>query len=181
MPRLKLPEKLKAHATAFAKQQEVARLESNTANRLKTALRNAVKAHWTAEELPIGSYIRAGGLEFKFEATETSVMDVAKIYGMIEDGELTIKQFLSMCKIDSKQAANVLGGDVVASCTTTKIGNKADIRVDTLSVENAEDEYIEERSAIKTRTKRRVIGSAKLKVAEPAPRQRRRILTRKGT
>jgi len=100
---------------------------------------------------------------------------------MIEAGELTLKQFLAMCKIDTKQAGNVLGGDVVASCTTTKIGNKADIRVETLSVEDAEDEYIEEKSAVKTRKiNRRVVGTPKLKEAETAPKRTRRIIARRG-
>lgn len=182
MPRLKLPDELKKHAVDYAKQRDKARVETNAANRLKTTLRNAVKKHWLAEDLPVGSYIRAAGLEFRFEATENSVIDINYIYKMVEDGEITMAQFLSMLKVDAKAAANVLGGDVVADATTTKVGNKADIRVDTLPVENADDEFVEEKSIVKDRkmVKRRSFGRKPVTAQPARDKPKRRIKTRRG-
>lgn len=121
-------------------------------------LRNAVKDHWTREQLPIGSYIHAGGMEIKYEANETSAIDPEKVMELFEGGDITREQFLRMIKIGVTEAKNVLGGDQVADFTVTEVGNKVDIRLSSLPVEHEDDEFVMANQKIKRKIKRRVFG-----------------------
>jgi hypothetical protein len=118
-------------------------------------LRNLVKTYWSEQKLPIGSYIRIGGSEFRYEATETEKLDNEAILAMYENEEITRENFLKMINIDKVAAANALGGDVIADLTETVIGKKVDIRVLSLPVEHEDDEYVAIIRKVRSRVKPR--------------------------
>jgi hypothetical protein len=158
-----LPKELKASAVAYAKSHEAAREAANLDNRTKTELRNAVKAYWSEEALPVGSFIRASGLEFRYEATKSTVIDPDKVLELYEKKIITREQFLRMVSIAKGEAKNVLGGDQVAAFEIEEVGDKIDIRVETLAVENANDEFVAVQEVVKTKTTKRVVfGGHKL-------------------
>ena len=145
-------------------------------------LRNAVKDYWTSEQLPIGSYIHAGGNEIKYEANETSAIDPERVMELYENGDISREQFLRCVKIGVTEAKNVLGGDQVADFTVTEVGNKVDIRLSALPVEHEDDEFVMANHKIKRKIKRRVFGGGskpKVRDAAPSGRAKRKIRTKK--
>lgn len=142
-------------------------------------MRNIVKDFWSKEKLPIGSYVRLGGEEYRFEAVESEVLDHDEILRRYDDEEISREQFLRMIKVDKKEAGNVLGGDEVADLTRTIVGKTVDIRVSSLPVDNADDEYIGIKRNIKTRRPRiKFGGSDKAKIKTPKGRIKRRVKVR---
>jgi len=133
-------------------------------------------------ELPIGSIIRCGGLEFKYEATQTTEIDAGAILDMFLNEEISREQYLRMINVSASEAKNVLGGDQVANLETTKVGNKVDVRVETLPVEFADDEFIGIKAIAPAKAKRRrVFGSGNAKVtAETQQTSRKRLIKFKG-
>lgn len=158
--------------------QSAAKDASNTANRQKTVLRNAIKDHWQKHKLPIGSFLRSDGLEIKFEANETSAIDPERVLEQFEEGEITRDQLLRMLSINKTEAKNVLGGDQVADFTITTVGNKADVRIESLPVENIDDEFVMENERIRKKVKRRIFGGKKSGDRASAPKRKRRIKAR---
>lgn len=158
MQREALPPELKAVAIKFANAHSEAREKTNEANRIKTELRNSIKNYWTAQQLPIGSFIRAGGMEFRYEANETTTLDADAIMKMYENKEITREQFLRMVSISKSEAKNVLGADVVADLEVTTVGDKIDVRIDTLPVEQQADEFVAVRRLVRKKIKRSVFG-----------------------
>lgn len=158
---------------------EKGREATNAANRKKTEFRNGVKNYWTAEQLPIGSFIRAGGFEFRYEATETTSLDEEAIFKLYEDGEITREQLLRMIKIDAKEAKNILGADQVADLEVKSVGDKLDIRMESLPVEQAEEEFVAVRRLVRKKVKRSVFGkereARKQPVAETKPGRKIKI------
>lgn len=122
---------------------------------------------WASEELPIGSYIRLDGVEYRYEAAESVEINNEPILKMLEDGEITREQFLRIFSVDAKEAKNILGGDQVADLEVRTVGDKLDIRTTSLPVEHAEDEFIMVASVVKRNIKRRVFGGG-AKIQEPA-------------
>lgn len=182
MQREQLPPALKAVAFKFAAAHVKGRDATNEANRIKTELRNAIKAYWTEQQLPIGSFIRAGGMEFRYEANETTSLDSEAVLAMYEKKEITREQFLRMMTISKSEAKNVLGADMVADLETTSVGDKLDVRIETLPVENVDDEFVAVRRNVRKKIKRSVFGQAAQAKTE-APQQastgvKRRIKTR---
>lgn len=176
MERHEIPPKLSKAVKEFALAQEKGREETNKANRLKTELRNTIKSVWAEMELPIGSYIRTDGMEFRYEANETVAIDNEPILKMFEDGEITREQFLRIFKVDAKEAKNVLGGDQVADLEVKTVGDKLDVRIEALPVENQQDEFIVVASVVKTKKKRKVFGGgARPQTAAPVKGTIRRI------
>lgn len=141
-------------------------------------LRNAINDHWQKEQLPIGSYIHAGGQEFRYEANETSVIDPADVMQLYEDGDITKEQFLSMVTIRATEAKNVLGGDQVADFTKTVVGNKVDVRMISLPVEQHDDEFVMSAHKVRKKVKRRVFGTSKPKETTKSGRVKRKINTK---
>ena len=172
MPKQPLPKIMKTEVDEFVKLDRLSKDASNAANRQKTKLRNAIKNHWTVNQLPIGSFIRAGGIEFRYEATESSIIDPEEVLSLFEKKEITREQFLSMMKVSATDAKKVLGGDQVADFTTTVIGDTVDIRTQSLPVENEDDEYIMEAHKVRKKVKRRVFGG-KAKPTERTPSKTR--------
>lgn len=168
MQRIKIPERLGKAVSTFAAAHEKGREATNAANRLKTELRNTIKSVWAEMELPIGSYIRTGGMEFRYEANETVEINNEPILKMLEDGEITREQFLRIFNVNAKEAKNILGGDQVADLEVKTVGDKLDVRIDTLPVENHDDEFIAVASVVKRNVKRKVFGGG-ARPAEAAP------------
>lgn len=145
-------------------------------------LRNEVKNHWTEEQLPIGSYIHAGGMEIRYETNETSAIDPEKVLAMYEDGDINRDQLLRMMKIGVSEAKNVIGGDLVADFTETIPGKALDIRLSELPVERINDEYVMANHRVKSRVKRRKLfggGPSKPVARTQSGRAKRRIRTKK--
>ena len=133
--------------------------------------------------MPIGSFIRASGMEFRYEANETVTLDAAAVMALYEKGEVTRDQFLRMISIQRSEAKNVLGADVVADLEVTTVGDKMDVRIESLPVENVDDEYIAIRRLVRKKIKRSVFGQAEevklaTKTAATPGTIRRRIKTR---
>lgn len=174
-----MPARLKQAVTKFVNAHASAREKTNEANRIKTELRNTVKSVWSELELPIGSYIRTGGQEFRFEATESTEIANEPILDMFLNEEITREQFLRIFNVHATEAKNILGADQVATLQTTKVGSKLDVRMVDLPVENADDEYIAVAEAVKKQDRRRVFGggAAKQRAGTEAvsPRVKRRI------
>lgn len=169
-------------ATKFANAHAEARDKTNEANRIKTELRNAIKNYWTAQQLPIGSFIRAGGMEFRYEANETTTLDAEAVLKMYEAKEITREQYLRMVSISKSEAKNVLGADMVADLEVTTVGDKIDVRMESLAVEHEADEFVAIRRLVRKKIKRSVFGQA-ADAKEAAPKQsiasgKRRIKTR---
>lgn len=143
-------------------------------------LRNAIKDHWTAAQLPIGSYVHAGGFEIRYEANETSAIDPEEVLKLFENEDITRQQFLQMMKISVTDAKNVLGGDQVADFTKTSIGAKIDIRLNDLPVEKVDDEFVMVNANVRKRVKRRVFGkdTTSAKTVTPKRKIKRRIKTK---
>lgn len=185
MQREKLPERLKEVATRYATSHREARDATNAANRIKTELRNAIKDYWQAEKLPIGSYIHAGGFEFRYEANETTELDAAVVLDMYEKGEISKEKFLQMISISRSEAKNILGADVVADLEVTTVGNKMDVRIESLPIENVDDEFVAIVRTVRKKIKRSVFGKAAAeREASTQPKQsiasgKRRIKTGK--
>lgn len=179
----KIPPNLRKSVKEFVDAHEKGREASNAANRLKTELRNTIKSVWTTMELPIGSFIRTGGMEFRYEANESTEINNEPILEMFLKEEITREQFLRMFKVDSKEAKNILGADQVADLEVKTVGDKLDVRIENLPVEKGEDDYIAVASVIKTNRKRRVFGSGTkpTKVAAPVEQSpRKRFIKVKG-
>lgn len=139
-------------------------------------MRNEVKEQWKALGLPIGSYIHIAGLKFDYGATSKEIIDPDAILKMYEDEEITREQYLSMITVNKKPASTVLGGDLVAQHTIETVGDKADIRMEALPVEQEDEEFVYEKD--KAKTKRKTFGKNKVKAGEKA-KPRRRIKVRK--
>lgn len=156
MAKLPVPSELKKQVATYLKQHNEARELTNAANREKTALRNAIKDHWLEAELPIGSSIRIGGIEFLYEANDTTVIDVEALLTAFEAGDISRKQLLDMIKATSSDVSRVMGADFAADNTITQPGTKVDVRMNSLPVENQKDEYIlikrKERPTIRRKT-----------------------------
>ncbi len=170
-------------ATKFAAAHEEARDKTNAANRIKTELRNAIKGYWTEQKLPIGSFIRAGGYEFRYEANETTELDTDAVLTMFEKEEITREQFLRLISISKSEAKNVLGADMVADLEVTSVGDKLDVRMEALAVEAKDDEYVSVQRVVRKKIKRSVFGQAaeNAKATPKAPTSnKRRIKTRTG-
>jgi ribosomal protein S20 len=183
MQREQLPKHLKEAVSKFARAHEKGREATNEANRIKTELRNTVKAYWTEQQLPIGSFIRSEGMEIRYEANETTSLDAEAVFAMYEKKEITREQLLRMVFISRSEAKNVLGADMVADLEVTTVGDKLDIRIENLPVEQAEDEYVAVQRNVRKKIKRSVFGKAAA-AAKEAPQQqsiaspKRRIKTR---
>ena len=161
MPKEKLPEAIAKEARVFVGLQEQAREATNAANRQKTVLKNAVKSHWINGGLPIGSYVRVAGHEFRYEGASQTTYDTDAILKAFEEGEITREAFLRIMKVDPTQLKNVFGADQAADLTMTTVGDKLDIRMESLPVENEDDEFIMVERNIKTKQKRSVFGKRK--------------------
>ena len=138
-----------------------------------------MKDHWAKEQLPIGSYIHAGGQGFQYAATESSVIDPEEVMKLYEAKEISREQFINMIVINAPTAKNVLGGDQVADFTKTVVGNKVDVRMSALPVENHEDEFVMSAHKVRKKIKRRVFGTTSKPVATTkSGRARRKINTK---
>lgn len=137
-----------------------------------------MKEHWTKEQLPIGSYIHAGGQQFQYAATETSSIDPEEVMKLYEEGDISREQFLNMVSINAPAAKNVLGGDQVADFTKTVVGNKVDVRMSALPVEQHDDEFVMSAHKVRKKIKRRVFGTTKTKETTKSGRAKRKINTK---
>lgn len=131
---------------SFVKAKEKAKDAGNAANREKTVLRNAVKEYWLKNSMPIGSFIRTGGMEFRYEATERETVNANYILTMFEEGKISRENFLACITASKSDVQTLLGGDIALAATKITTGDKADIRVSDLPVENEADEFIFEQS-----------------------------------
>lgn len=179
MPKMKLPKELTEATNLYAKLSRKAKDASNEANRQKTVLRNTVKNHWQKEQLPVGSYIHAGGLRIRFETNETSAINPERVLELYENEEISRDQLLNMMKIGVTEAKNILGGDQVADFTEKVPGTKMDIRLEELPVENVEDEFVMSAHKVKKRISRRKIYGRGDKAKETGPRTKSGKLVRK--
>ena len=120
-------------------------------------------------------------MEFRYESSETTSLDEEAVFIMYEKKQITREQFLRMMKIDSKEAKNVLGADVVADLEVKTVGDKLDVRVEALPVENAKDEYVAVRRLVRKKIKRSVFGKERdaKDAAAVAPSAGRKIKVRK--
>lgn len=134
------------------------------------------------QQLPIGSFIRAGGYEFRYEANETSSLDTEAVVAMYDKKEITREQFIRMVSISKSEAKNVLGADMVADLEVTSVGDKLDVRIEALPVEHVDDEFVAVQRSIRKKIKRSVFGqAAQAKIEIPqqvAGGAKRRIKTR---
>ena len=145
-------------------------------------MRNAIIAYWTGNKLPIGSYMRMGGSEFRYEAAESTSYDTDAILQLYDDEDITREQFLQLMKIDPKQLGNVLGGDVAADLSTTTLGDKLDVRISELPVEHDDDEFIMVERNVRKKKKRSVFGKrADAKTQAAQPKRRIKIKSRRST
>lgn len=124
-------------------------------------------------------------MEFRYEANETVTLDADAILAMYDKEEITREQFLRMMSISKSDAKNVLGADVVADLEVTSVGDKMDVRIDPLKVENQDDEFVAVRRLVRKKVKRSVFGqSADTRKTAEAQKQsiastgKRRIKTR---
>jgi len=182
MPKEKLPKQIKEAASEYSKLDRKANDATNAANRQKTVLRNEVKNYWTENQLPVGSYIHAGGMKIRYETNETSHINPEKIMELYENEDIDRDQFLRMIKIGVTEAKNIIGGDQVADFTETVPGKNVDIRLSELPVENIEDEFIMNTHKIKRRVQRRKVfgkGQDKKQTTGTSSRAKRRIRTKK--
>jgi hypothetical protein len=124
-------------------------------------LKNAVRAHWINEKLPIGSFVRCAGHEFRYEGAEQTAYDTDAILKAFEEGEITREAFLRIMKVDQKQLANVFGADQAAELTITSVGDTLDIRISSLDVEHEDDEFVMVERKVKTKKGRSVFGRRK--------------------
>lgn len=148
-------------------------------------LRNAVKDHWTREQLPIGSFIHIAGMKVTYGANESSIINPDEVLKLFEAGEISRERFLQMLTIKSTEAKNALGADQVADFTVTVAGTKADIRMEKLPVEQADEEFVMAASKIKKRQilRRKFGGSSKAETTAKSvkgARPRRAIKTRQS-
>jgi hypothetical protein len=190
MPRIALPKHLKEAAQTYAALHEAGRTATNLANKGKTVFRNIIKDYWQKEGLPIGSYIRTGGTEYRYESNETTSLDAAAIVQMYENEEITKEQFIRMFNVDKGEASKILGGDVIASITITSIGDKLDVRTEDLPIEDAKDECVVINEDVRKKINRSMFGnknriniaSRKQEAMEAAPakpaKKLRRIIVR---
>lgn len=77
---------------------------------------------------------------------------------MYDEEEITREQFIRMINLDSKQLANVLGADQAADLMTVTVGDTLDIRVSSLPVEEADDEFVMVERKIGSKRARSVFG-----------------------
>lgn len=176
MPKEKLPKEIKDEAASYVKMANEAREQTNAANRQKTKLKNAVKSHWLNERLPIGSYVRAAGHEFRYAGAVTTTYDTESILDAYENEEITREQFLRLMKVDPKQLANVFGADQAADLTMTTVGDTLDIRVSSLDVENEDDEFVMVERNVQKKQKRSVFGKRKQEAKTAVERKPKRSI-----
>lgn len=115
-----------------------------------------------------------------FEASESEVIDTDAILKLYDKKKITREAMLSMMSISIAEARKSLGGDMVADLSKTKVGDKVDIRIASLPVENANDEFIMVNKKIRTKNPR--LGAALNKpqqTDEVAPKRRIKIRGRK--
>lgn len=123
-----------------------------------------------------------GGVEYRYEATETSSIDVDAVLAMYDNEEITRDQMVRLIKVDKTQASQILGGDQVADLEVTVVGKVADIRTKDLPVEQQEDEAVYRNAKVRRRVPRRRLGPQKTNATQTktAPQTKRRVKIRKG-
>lgn len=99
-------------------------------------------------------------MEFRYEANETTSLDTDAILNMYDKEEITREQFLRMLSIKASEAKNVLGADVVADLEVKTVGDKLDVRIDTLPVEQEKDEFVAVVRLVRKKIKRSVFGQS---------------------
>jgi hypothetical protein len=65
---------------------------------------------------------------------------------MFEEGKISRENFLACITASKSDVQTLLGGDIALAATKITTGDKADIRVSDLPVENEADEFIFEQS-----------------------------------
>lgn len=126
--------------------------------------------------MPIGSFIRSGGLDIKYEATENVKLDTEKVFALYENGEISRDQLLRMISISKSEAKKIIGGDQVAEFEITVTGDSADIRIENTPLEYIDEEYIGVMVKEKPKRRRRIGRRAKPTTKTPA--RKRKIKTR---
>lgn len=94
----------------------------------------------------------------RYEANEVTELDNDAILKMYDDGKITREQMLRLFNVDRAEAKKILGADVVADLETTTVGDKLDIRLKTLPVEEHDQEFIAVNRNVRVKTKRSVFG-----------------------
>lgn len=178
MQKEKLPKKLKSEVREYVAVQRASKDAGNAANRQKTKLRNAIKAHWAENDLPIGSFVRCDGIDIKYEANESAKLPTEEILKMYEDEEITRDQLVRLLNVDRTQAKNILGGDVVADIEVKEVGKTVDIRVSETPIDEIDEEFVGVARKVRMRSKpkarKRIGGSGKV-AATPKRKVRRKI------
>lgn len=180
----RIPTTLAEAINCYTVKAEEAREIGNEANRQKTILRNTIKDFWIANKIPIGSYVHSGGKKYGYAAVSTTILDNDAVLALYDAQEISRDQFLRMLKVDRKQAQNVLGGDVVADMETTVVGDTVDVRISSLSVEEADDEFISiMRNPVRKKKRKRFGSTALLATTKETPstaaKPRRRVRQRR--
>lgn len=142
MQKEKLPKPIKAAVSKFVALKEQARETGNAANREKTQLKNVIADLWASNGYPIGTFIHCGGVRIMYEAADRQVLDTDAVLKLYDNEKISRETFLRMISISTAEARKSLGGDLVTSLTKEVAGEKADIRIEELPIENAEDEFI---------------------------------------
>lgn len=140
-----------------------------------------MKAEWASNQHPVGTFIRSGGLDIKYEASDSVKIDAEGVLKLYEADEITREQFVQMLNIDKTQAKKILGADQVMDLEIEVPGKDADIRVSDTPIDEIDDEYIAVTSKpIRSKPRKKFGGKPTSKAAVASrPKSRRRVRVHK--
>lgn len=123
-------EKLQAAFADLRTAKEAASEARNAENRAKTAIKKELLAYLKSVDAPATSHVIDNGVEAWYGATQSEEFPLDAWFKLYKEKQITEDQFKSALSVSITEARKQAGADVVLSHTTTKLGTKADIRMD---------------------------------------------------
>lgn len=109
--------------------KDSARELTNLANRQKTQAGKALKQMVADETLGLGDEIQIGDMAFCFDYHTSESIDTRQLYELTVAGKVALDSFLKCIYVNKDMATKLIGDHVMRPITSSKIGNKADVRI----------------------------------------------------
>lgn len=175
MPKEKLSNELRSLAIAYVNEKARAKEHTNAVNRLKTQLKNFFKERIIKKEWQLGTYAVTSGLRLDYSANESTYIDPEDFLEMYQKKKITKEQFLKCISVQKGAVSTHLGSDIALQLERETEGDKLDIRIKELSIDENNQDYLFVPQLAKTpKVRRRVLGE-KPKAAPTAAKRMKRV------
>lgn len=153
MRKIKIPKKIKDAMARYVKLDAASKEATSAKGKQNTVVKNLIKTTLEENDAPYGSFFHTEGYKIFYAATESEIIAPEDLYDMLVEEQITKQQFLDCIKVNITDVKRVLGGDVAEALKQPVTGDKADVRMEKLGVDDSEDEYflIADKPVIKRR------------------------------